>query len=48
LRAWDADGAAREMEHHLKGLHYMGRLACGAGPARITRASSPGAQNAPR
>ena len=39
LRAWDADGAAREMEHHLKGLHYMGRLACGASPARITRAS---------
>jgi DNA-binding GntR family transcriptional regulator len=37
LRACDADGAAWEMEHHLKGLHYMGRLACGAGPARITR-----------
>jgi len=48
LRAWDADGAAREMEHHLKGLHYMGRLACGASPARITRVSSPGPQNAPR
>jgi len=47
LRAWDADGAAREMEHHLKGLHYMGRLACGAGPARITRVGSPGGQNAP-
>ena len=30
LRTCDADGAAREMEHHLKGLHYMGRLACGA------------------
>lgn len=39
LRAWDADGAAREMERHLKGLHYMGRLACGASSARITRAS---------
>ena len=30
---------AREMERHLKGLHYMGRLACGASSARITRAS---------
>src|ERR1700683_1996029 len=30
LRAWDAEGAAREMEHHLRGLHYMGRLTCGA------------------
>ena len=30
LRAWDADAAAREMERHLKGLHYMGRLACGS------------------
>jgi len=47
LRVCDADGAAREMEHHLKGLHYMGRLTCGASPARITRASSPGPQNAP-
>ena len=37
LRAWDADGAAREMEHHLKGLRYMGRLAYGASPARITQ-----------
>jgi hypothetical protein len=35
------------MEHHLKGLHYMGRLACGANPARITRVGSPGPQNAP-
>jgi GntR family transcriptional regulator, transcriptional repressor for pyruvate dehydrogenase complex len=34
LRAWDADGAAMEMEHHLKGLHYMGRLACGASTPR--------------
>jgi GntR family transcriptional repressor for pyruvate dehydrogenase complex len=38
LRAWDADGAAREMEHHLRGLHYMGRLACGASSAGMTRA----------
>jgi hypothetical protein len=48
LRTWDADGAAREMEHHLKGLHYMGRLAYGASPARITQVSSPGRPNAPR
>jgi hypothetical protein len=47
LRTWDADGAAREMEHHLRGLHYMGRLACGASPARITRTSWPCQQNAP-
>lgn len=47
LRTWDADGAAREMEHLLKGLHYMGLLACGASPARITRSSSPGPQNVP-
>jgi DNA-binding GntR family transcriptional regulator len=39
LKAWDAEGAAREMEHHLQGLHFMGRLACGAGPAGIDRAS---------
>jgi GntR family transcriptional regulator, transcriptional repressor for pyruvate dehydrogenase complex len=39
LRAWDADGAAREVERHLAGLHYMGRLACGAGSGRISRAS---------
>lgn len=47
LRAWDADGAAREMEHHLKGLHYMGRLAYGASPARITRVSSPKGMTSP-
>jgi GntR family transcriptional regulator, transcriptional repressor for pyruvate dehydrogenase complex len=29
LSTGDADGAAREMEHHLVGLHYMGRLARG-------------------
>lgn len=28
LRAWDADAAAWEMEHHLRGLRYMERLAC--------------------
>ncbi|HXO23331.1 MAG TPA: FCD domain-containing protein [Streptosporangiaceae bacterium] len=39
LKAWDADGAAREMERHLRGLHYMGRLACGASSAGIARAS---------
>ena len=27
LRAWNADGAAREVERHLGGLHYMGRVA---------------------
>ena len=47
LRAWDADGAASEMEHHLKGLHYMGRLAYGAHPARITQVGSTGPQNGP-
>jgi len=39
LRAWDAAGAALEMQHHLEGLRYMERLACGADPARMTRAS---------
>jgi DNA-binding GntR family transcriptional regulator len=39
LRVRDADGAAGEMEQHLKGLHYMGRLACAASSARSTRAS---------
>ncbi len=39
LKAWDADGAAREMEHHFKGLQYMGCLAGRASSARITRAS---------
>ena len=29
LSTRDADGAAREMEHHLMGLRYMGRLARG-------------------
>jgi GntR family transcriptional repressor for pyruvate dehydrogenase complex len=39
LRALDADGAAREMERHLRGLHYMGKLACGGSSPRIARAS---------
>jgi DNA-binding FadR family transcriptional regulator len=39
LSAADAEGAAREMEHHLRSLHYMGRLARGAVPARFTQAS---------
>jgi DNA-binding FadR family transcriptional regulator len=39
LRAWDPDGAAMEMRHHLEGLRFMERLARGAGPARTTRAS---------
>jgi GntR family transcriptional regulator, transcriptional repressor for pyruvate dehydrogenase complex len=39
LQAWDADGAAREMEQHLKCLHFMGRLAGRASSARIPRAS---------
>jgi DNA-binding GntR family transcriptional regulator len=47
LRAWDADGAAQEVEHHLRGLHYMGRLTAGAGSARVTRASQPYGPNAP-
>jgi GntR family transcriptional regulator, transcriptional repressor for pyruvate dehydrogenase complex len=29
LRARDAEGAALEMENHLRALHYMGRLAAG-------------------
>jgi hypothetical protein len=28
-----------EKQYHLKGLHYMGRLAYGANPAKITRVS---------
>jgi hypothetical protein len=39
LRAWDADGAALEIQHHLKGLRFMERLSRGADPARMTRAS---------
>jgi DNA-binding GntR family transcriptional regulator len=39
LRAWDADGAAREVERHLRVLQYMGRVAGGAGSGRISRAS---------
>ncbi len=39
LRVRDADGAAREVERHLGGLHYMGRVADGAGSGSISRAS---------
>lgn len=38
LSTRDADGAAREMEHLLMGLRYMGRLARGTIPASTTRA----------
>jgi FCD domain-containing protein len=44
LTAWDADGAALEMERHLERLHFMERLAGGADPARMTvhdRAKAP-------
>jgi hypothetical protein len=39
LRAWDADGAAREVERRLGSLHYVGRVAGGAGSGSISRAS---------
>ena len=39
LRAWDADAAAWEMEHHLRGLRCMERLACVADSSSISRAS---------
>ena len=39
LTAWDADGAALEMERHLERLHFMERLAGGADPARTTAPS---------
>jgi hypothetical protein len=39
LRVWDADAAAREVERHLGGLNYMGRVACGTGSGRISRVS---------
>jgi DNA-binding FadR family transcriptional regulator len=39
LSTKDADGAAREMEHHLTGLRYMGRLARGTMPDSTTAAS---------
>lgn len=37
LRAGDADGAAREMEDHLRTLHFLGRLASGAARLWIGR-----------
>ena len=39
LKIRDADGAAREVEHHLMGLHYMGRLARGTISDSTTAAS---------
>ena len=39
LKLRDADGAAREMEHHLTGLRYMGRLARGTISGTTTVAS---------
>jgi DNA-binding GntR family transcriptional regulator len=39
LKAWDADGAAREVERNLRVLHYMGRVACGTGSGGISRAT---------
>ncbi len=48
LRAWDADGAAREVERHLGGLHYMGRVACGAASGRLSRASERPSKSATR
>ena len=39
LTAWDADGAAREVQRHLGVLNYMGRVAGGAGSGRMSRAS---------
>jgi DNA-binding FadR family transcriptional regulator len=41
LRAGDADGAALEMEYHLRGLHFMWRL---AQPGRLVSSSAPGSQ----
>lgn len=39
LSTRDAEGAAREMEQHLMGLRYMGRLARGTISSRTTAAS---------
>ena len=39
LSYWDADGAAREVERHLGGLHYMGRVARGSGSPAMSWAS---------
>jgi DNA-binding FadR family transcriptional regulator len=40
LRTGDADGAGREMEHHLRGLYYMWRLA-GGPESRYVRPAEP-------
>lgn len=42
----DADGAAREMEHHLTGLRYMGRLARGTSTSTGTAERRPSARSA--
>ena len=39
IRAGDADGAAAEMEQHLRRLHFMGRLACSSGASEASEAS---------
>ena len=35
IRAGDADGAAAEVEQHLRGLHFMWRLSGGSEPGGI-------------
>jgi FCD domain len=42
LSAWDADGAALEMERHLGRLHFMERLAGGVEPTTMTTARGRG------
>ena len=49
LSAWDADGAALEMERHLGRLHFMERLAGGADLAKMTvRGSGKVSPSAPK
>jgi hypothetical protein len=40
LRAWDADGAAQEMQRHLERLRFMERLASANGPGSTTGSSA--------
>jgi DNA-binding GntR family transcriptional regulator len=47
LRAWDADGAAQEVERHLGCLRFMGRLA-GVGGHRGEQAMETAASASPR
>jgi DNA-binding FadR family transcriptional regulator len=35
IRAGDAEGAAAEMEDHLRGLHFMWRLSRGSAPSSV-------------